>query len=138
MAEEDIGPFIGKGWQFPPVFGRAGHTVKMVSGSEEVDQAIEILLKTAIGERLMHQEFGCSLSAYAFESFDATLLNEIKGNIQQAMIRYERRIDVQNIEVKADRAPEGILEIGIEYLIPETNSRYNHVFPYYLQESNNN
>ena len=138
MAQEEVGPLIGKGWKFPPVFGRAGHTINMVSGAAEVDQAIEILLKTAIGERLMRQEFGCSLQAYAFESFDATLLNEIKGNIQQAMIKYERRINVLNIEVKADKASAGVLEIDIEYLIPETNSRYNYVFPFYLQESNSN
>ena len=136
MTEEEVGPFIGKGWQFPPVFGRAGHTVNMVSGSTEVDQAMEILLKTEIGERLMHQEFGCSLQAYAFESFDSTLLNEVKGNIEQAMIRYERRINVLNIEVNTDKVIQGVLEINIEYQIPETNSRYNHVFPYYLQESN--
>ncbi|MEL7145253.1 MAG: GPW/gp25 family protein [Bacteroidota bacterium] len=138
MTEGEIGPFIGKGWQFPPAFGKAGHTVRMVSGSAEVEQAIEILLKTAIGERLMHQEFGCSLQAYAFESFDATLLNEIKGNIQQAMINHERRINVLNVELGTDKATEGVLEIFIDYLIPETNSRYNQVFPFYLQEANNN
>ena len=66
------------------------------------------------------------------------MLNEIKGNIQQAMIKYERRINVLNIEVKADKASAGVLEIDIEYLIPETNSRYNYVFPFYLQESNSN
>ena len=130
--------FIGNGWCFPPAFGKNGHTTRMVSGAIEVDQGIEILLRTEIGERLMHQEFGCSLQAYAFESITSTLLNEIKGNIQQAMIKYENRIKVLNIEVTADKSAVGKLMIAIDYLIPETNSRYNHVFPYYLKESNQN
>ncbi len=130
--------FIGKGWCFPPAFGKNGHTTRMVSGATEVDQGIEILLRTEIGERLMHQEFGCSLQSYAFEGITPTLLNEIKGNIQQAMIKYERRIQVLNIAVTAEGATEGKLMIAIDYLIPETNSRFNYVFPYYLEESNQN
>lgn len=128
--------FIGKGWGFPPRFGKQGHTNQMVSGAQEVDQGIEILLRTQIGERMMQQEFGCSLEAYAFEEMNATLLNEIKGNIELAMIKYERRIEVLKVAVTADKAVQGILHIAIDYSIPETNSRYNLVFPYYLEESN--
>lgn len=131
----DTPNFIGRGWQFPPAFGKKGHVVRMVTGPEEVDQGIEILLRTQIGERTMHQEFGGSLDTYAFAEISATLLNEIKGNIEQFMILHERRIEVSNVTVTADETVQGKLEIALEYIIPETNSRYNRVFPYYLEES---
>lgn len=132
---EDTPNFIGRGWQFPPAFGKRGHVVRMVTGPEEVDQGIEILLRTQMGERMMHQEFGGNLDSYAFADISATLLNEIKGNIEQAMVLHERRIEVSNVVVSADEANRGKLNIEVEYIIPETNSRYNRVFPYYLEES---
>ena len=132
---EDTPGFIGRGWNFPPAFGKQGHVVRMVHGPAEVEQGIEILLRTQLGERQMHQEFGGSLEAYAFEEISATLLNEIKGNIEMALVNYERRIEVLKVNVSAPEPEKGMLLIEVDYLIPETNSRYNRVFPYYLEEA---
>ena len=132
---EESPAFIGKGWQFPPRFGKAGQVVYTVTGVEEVNQGIEILLRTQLGERLLDQNFGCNLESYAFADLNATLLSEIRGNIEMAMVNYERRIDVLNVEVSADDLKPGLIYIEVDYLIPETNSRYNKVFPYYLEEA---
>ena len=109
----------------------------MVNGEEEIRQSLQILINTLQGERVLDQEFGCSLRSYAFESISETLLNEIRGNIQHALVMHERRIELENIEIKADEAEQGLLQILVEYSIPNSNSRYNMVFPYYLAEADN-
>ena len=129
--------YVGKGWNFPPRFGKHGSSVRMVEGREEVEQGIEILLRTQLGERFMHQDFGCSLDSYAFASIIATLLNEIRGNINNTMVLFERRITVNDVQVTQDPNKPELLHIAVDYVVPDSNSRYNRVFPYYLAEAAN-
>ena len=39
----DDKPFLGRGWSFPPGFAETGKRVHMVSGEEEIRQALTIL-----------------------------------------------------------------------------------------------
>jgi hypothetical protein len=42
--------FLGRGWAFPPTFSLRGADVEMVSGADDVEQSLQILLATAPGE----------------------------------------------------------------------------------------
>lgn len=127
--------FLGTGWSFPPAFGRGGAEVATVAGGEDVHQALAILFATRPGERPMQERFGCSLDDAMFEEIDQALVNRISSMIQDAILGFETRIQLLNVDVSQDPDQAGVLIIQLDYFILETNSRYNMVFPFYLNEA---
>lgn len=126
--------FLGTGWSFPPSFGAGGAEVEVVSDAEDVHQSLQILLATRRGERPMQETFGCNLDALLFEEMDQALVNRVSSLIQDAILEHEPRVVLSAVDVSpGDEA--GVLRIRIDYSIPGTNSRYNMVFPFYLNEA---
>ena len=126
--------FLGTGWGFPPTFSNQKGTVQTVSDEEDIYQSLHILLSTQLKERVMRSDFGCDLSAMLYENITITLLTKIKGIIQNAILHYEPRIDLLEVEFHTGDSNNGVIKIEIIYKIRATNSRKNFVFPYYLGE----
>jgi hypothetical protein len=66
------------------------------------------------------------------------LIGIIKHHVENAILFYEPRIVAENVDVTADNSfdlIEGKFTITVEYVIPETNSRFNYVYDYYLKEA---
>ena len=129
--------FLGRGWSFPPTFESAGRNVSLVSDTEDIRQSLAILLSTVPGERVMQPTFGCGLKKLVFESFNESTVTEIIDVVKRAILFFETRIKVENIEVEAEDYYEGLLKINIEYFIRRTNTRSNMVFPFYFKEGTN-
>jgi phage baseplate assembly protein W len=130
--------FLGTGWSFPPTFDRESGQVDLVSDVEDINQSLNILLSTTLGERVMQPDYGCNLKEYMFESLNNSLIGIIKHHVENAILFYEPRIVAENINVTvADSTDliEGRFTITVEYVIPETNSRFNYVYDYYLNEA---
>lgn len=126
--------FLGTGWSFPPSFSRDGAEVEVVSDVEDVHQALQILLATRRGERPMQERFGCNLDALAFEEMNQGLVSSITSLINDAVLLHEPRVVLNAVDA-TPTGEAGVLQIRIEYSIPGTNSRYNMVFPFYLNEA---
>ena len=60
-------------------------------------------------------------------------LKPIERLITNAITRYETRIEPNEIQLEPDNEAGTVL-ISITYTIRATNSRFNFVFPYYLDE----
>ena len=130
--------FLGTGWAFPVEFDPEAGAVELVSDYTDIEQSLHILLSTSLGERVMQPEYGCNLTDYLFESLNSTLIGIIKHKVQNAILYYEPRISVDNIDVTADDSfdlIEGKFTITVSYTVPETNSRFNYVYDYYLNEA---
>jgi phage baseplate assembly protein W len=137
VSEPDRTPpsFLGTGWSFPPAFSARGAEVALVSGDEDIQQSLQILLATRLGERPMQETFGCNLDDAMFKEIDHGLVNDITAMISDAVVRHEPRIELQDIDVSPDPSQAGLLRIRIAYTVLATNSRYNMVFPFYLNEA---
>jgi phage baseplate assembly protein W len=130
--------FLGTGWKFPPEFDKNTGAVDLVSDEEDINESLNILLSTSLGERVMQPLYGCNLADFLFESLNSTLIGYIKDRVQNALLFYEPRITVETLEVTDVDSPEllqGHFTIRIEYTIPETNSRFNYVYDYYKNEA---
>lgn len=130
----DANNFLGTGWGFPPHFDANTKTVQLTTGVEDINNSLNILLSTRLGERIMLPEYGCNLDELIFESLDITLKTYIKDLISNAILYHEPRIDVSNIELDTTNELEGKILIRIEYIVRITNSRANMVFPFYKIE----
>jgi phage baseplate assembly protein W len=127
--------FLGTGWSFPPAFGPGGAEVRTVFGVEDIEQSLAVLLATRRGERVMQEDFGCDLSEFLFGEISQGLIGRVRGVIADAILHNEPRITVNEIEVSEHGMHDGLLLISIAYTVRATNSRYNMVFPFYLQEA---
>ena len=126
--------FLGTGWSFPPTFKNQTGTIEMVSDENDIFQSLQILLSTELKERIMRSDYGCDLNALLYESITITLLTKIKGIIENAILKYEPRIDLIEVDFYTEDSLNGVINIAITYKIRATNSRKNYVFPYYLEE----
>ncbi|NET81640.1 MAG: GPW/gp25 family protein [Moorea sp. SIO1F2] len=131
---EENRSFLGTGWSFPPTFNRDTGTVEMVSDHEDIVQSLEIILSTRPAERIMQPDFGCELSQFLFEEITQGLITGIRGTISDALLNHEHRIDVEEINIE-DSEIEGLLLIIVTYTVRVTNSRFNLVYPFYLNEA---
>jgi len=126
--------FLGNGLSFPVESDGATGRFRESSEEEDIRQAIQIILSTQKGERVMRPEFGCDIFNYAFGTLDYTSLRMMEQAVRDALIRWEPRI--RNLEVRAGLCGEnaGIVEFGISYVVRSTNNRYNMVYPFFVSE----
>jgi phage baseplate assembly protein W len=68
---------------------------------------------------------------------DLSVKTLIIDDIKHAILYFEPRIDVENVEVEIKDPLEGILWIHLDYKVRQTNSRSNRVFPFYFKEGTN-
>jgi phage baseplate assembly protein W len=125
--------FLGVGWRFPlkPVNGR----LQCASYEEDVEQAIQIILLTEPDERPMLPQFGGGLRRFVFEPNSPQTRFAIARRVQEALIDWEPRIDLDRVEVTSDDVQPNLLLIHVDYVVRATNSFYNRVYPFYLLEA---
>lgn len=126
--------FLGTGWGFPPVFDNTAKGVNMLSDEEDIQSSLQILLSTRPGERVMLPRYGCNLDEMIFEPLTTTFKTYMRDLIKTAILYFEPRIDVNNIDLDDTGELEGRILIKVDYTIRSTNSRFNFVFPYYKKE----
>jgi len=127
--------FLGRGWAFPPTFHKqSAQPVAMAEGVEDIRQSLEILMGTVLGERIMLPDYGSDLQAYLFKSISNSEVHFLKELIRTAIVNYETRIELEEVQLDYSDYQEGIIKIGLNYSVETTNTRFNLVFPYYQVE----
>lgn len=124
--------FLGSGWTFPIAINDRGG-VTLSREVHKIRESIHIILSTAKGERVMLPEFGCDLQEFVFSAINTSTVTMIKSAVEEALIRWEPRIEVSGIDVSTARMHEGILTIHVRYKVRATNTEHNLVYPFYLK-----
>ncbi|WP_439482444.1 GPW/gp25 family protein [Cyclobacterium plantarum] len=135
---EDEMEFLGTGWSFPPAFNDKSESVEMSSGVTDIQESLWILLSTRLGERVMQPKYGCQLDELQFSPLNRTTITYVSELIRSAILYHEPRIEVEKIDITEEEMVEGKVLIHLTYMVRGTNSRFNLVYPYYLNEGNAN
>jgi phage baseplate assembly protein W len=125
-----LADFLGKGWKFP-VHQDEKHEVAISYGEDSIRDAIWIILATAPGERVMRPDFGCGLHHLVFEVNESATLGQVKKKVREALVKWEPRIDVTNVDTEV-RGRGEVLLINVHYRVRSTNNFFNLVYPFYL------
>jgi hypothetical protein len=125
--------FLGVGWAYPVQPNASNTDIAQAAYEEDIRQAVRLILETDHGERVMRPEFGAGLRALAFEPINTTTLALARHQVEEALTLWEPRIDNVTVNVTAD-PPQGKLMIEIQYRVRLTNTFYNLVYPFYMQE----
>ncbi len=123
--------FLGVGWAFPVSLDNG--RIAMDRYEESIRQAVWIILATGRGERKMRPDFGCGIHDLVFATNSAETAGRVATEVREALIRWEPRIDLENVDASSDPAEPSRLLIQIEYRVRSTNNRFNLVYPFYLE-----
>lgn len=131
--------FLGTGWSFPPAFNKTSETmgIVMVSHEQDINESLCILLGTSPGERVMYPAYGCGLKKVVFENFDESVATALKDTIARAVLFFEPRITLENIEMDIRDVYQGCIRFCLDYTVRSTNNRSNIVYPFYFEEGTN-
>ena len=135
MDSHDI---VGRGWAFPPQINSRGG-IALVSGYTEIEQAIRIILSTAVGERVMRPEFGSRLHELVFAPINEETKALARRYVEDALTMWEPRIRLVDVSVAATHElasgrhhEPGALVIELWYMIKSTGDQRSLVYPFYL------
>jgi phage baseplate assembly protein W len=130
MSDNDL---LGRGWNFPIDRDDGGQIKLTPDGEEGIRQSIWTILGTSPGERLMRPDFGCGIHDMVFGVNNAATAIAVAGAVREALAVWEPRIDVLDVYAAADPSRPNLLVIEVNYRVRSTNSRFNLVYPFYLE-----
>jgi hypothetical protein len=127
-------PFLGIGTGFPLTLDPVTQGLARAEYEESVRQSILVILGTAKGERVMRPDFGCGIHDLVFANVSAATAGRVVREVHESLLRLEPRIDVTQVDVNPG-ATSNVLLIDIDYEVRATNTAFNLVYPFYLQQS---
>ena len=131
---ERMANFLGRGWRFPVKVDSATGRIMMSEHEDDIAEAIRIILLTSQGERVMRPDFGCGAHNYVFGLSDSTTLNLLKSSIEEAIMIWEPRVLEVEVRPQIDADDPQKILLNIRYRVRSTNSLFNLVYPFYLNE----
>lgn len=123
--------FLGTGMKFPPQIDPATGRFMTVSGNQVVKEALYLVLMTQLTERIARPDFGSDIMSYTFMDTGTTMMSIFQRNITETILAHEPRIADLDVQMEYNDA-QGAIIINIDYIVAETNTRDNLVFPFYL------
>ena len=124
--------FLGVGWSSPVALNNKGQ-IELARYEDSVRQSIWMILGTAKGERVMRPDFGCDIHELVFSPNNSGTVGQIVSDVRDALVEWEPRIDVLEVDTIPDRSQPNVILIQVNYQIRTTNNIFNLVYPFYLQ-----
>jgi phage baseplate assembly protein W len=123
--------FLGSGWHWPTTIDSQGG-IALVHEEADIREAIINILQTAPGERVMRPEYGCGIHDLIFAPMNARTMGLIIRYVQQAIGRWEPRVEVPDVEVDVDPDDDSRVLIQVSYRIKSTHDERSLVYPFYI------
>lgn len=124
--------FLGRGLGFPVRTDDDGELQTAV-GETDIEQSIRLILGTAPGERVMRPDFGCGIHERLFDSVNTRNRSLMEEDVHNALVTWEHRIDVDDVEVRVPTDREATVVVDVEYTVRSSNASKNLVYPFYLE-----
>jgi uncharacterized protein len=133
VMSQNAKTFLGNGLNFPLRTDARGQLI-LVTGSDDIDQSIRIIIGTTPGERVMRPTFGCRANELLFEPRSAGTISLLQDYVYDALRMWEPRIEVLHVNVSAEDNQTGILLAEIQYQIKATHDTRSIVYPFYIAD----
>ena len=115
---------FGQSIAFPPRIGSNGQWA-WSNGPQNIQESIQIILQTEVGERLMLQSFGAGLGQFWFEPNTTATRRLIQERVENALGLWEPRIRLRDVQVEADPGNPKQVVITIAYELVASGTREN-------------
>lgn len=126
--------FMGTGIRFPFGVDPVTNKIAMSYAEDDIKEAIRIILRTNLGERVMMPEFGTAAGEFVFSDNRAERIAAFEESVAQALEEWEPRITDVTVEIPAGDGGREVLQVNITYTVRTTNNQFNMVYPFYMME----
>lgn len=124
---------LGSGWAFPlRVNVRGG--LQLSAAAQNVEESINIILRTELGERVYRPNFGSRLSELVFAPMNTKTLLLLRLHIQEALELWEPRIILEDVSTDPDPV-RGCVNLILAYRLKDSHDIRSLVYPFYLMPS---
>lgn len=124
--------YLGQGLAFPLQLNARGG-LALAAGERDIEQSLRIILETLPGERVMRPEFGCRAKELLFAPRNAATESLLIEYVQQALGRWEPRIELLEVAVADDDAgPDGAWLVTVRYRLKDTHDERSLVYPFFI------
>ena len=106
-----------------------------VAYEDDIEEAIDIIMRTDPGERVMKPSFGAGLRRFVFAPNAPVTHRQVEAEVRRALIDFEPRITVEKVAARAAEDEPNLMEIEIDYVVRRSNAFFNRVYPFYLNEA---
>lgn len=121
---------LGQGIAFPLRVNVQG-SLQLSATTRSLEESIQIILRTQLGERVYRPDFGSRLAELTFAPMNTQTLLMLRLHVQEALEKWEPRIVLD--EVRTDPDPmKGRVDIAIVYHPKDTHDSRSLVYPFYL------
>lgn len=121
---------LGHGLAFPLQINMQGR-VQISSTIRNIEESIQIILRTQLGERVYRPDFGSRLSELTFAPMNTQTLLLLRLHVQEALEKWEPRIVLDEIRAEPDPM-QGRVDITIRYHPSDEHEQRSLVYPFYL------
>lgn len=122
--------YIGAGFAFPLQVNVQG-SVQLSDRTPNLEESIQIILQTRLGERVYRPNFGSRLSEMVFEPMNSQTLLRIRLYVEEALEMWEPRITLNEIVTEPNQE-KGQVDIRIYYTPNDSYEMRSFVYPFYL------
>jgi phage baseplate assembly protein W len=130
--------FLGAGLKFPLQVDPTTGKLAMVAQEDDIAEAVDIILRTHQGERVMRPDFGTSVADYVFAPAVYSMKDAIAYDLREQLLLQEPRIENVDVACREQNGITGALLVEISYTVRSTNNRYNRVYPFFISEGAEN
>ncbi len=121
---------LGQGIAFPLRVTVQG-SLQLSATTRNIEESIQIILQTQLGERVYRPDFGSRLSELTFAPMNTQTLLMLRLHVQEALTKWEPRIVVDDVRTDPDPV-RGRVDLTISYHPRDSHETRSLVYPFYL------
>jgi phage baseplate assembly protein W len=122
-------PQVGVGWAFPVGWG---DELRLSSGAERIREALTLIIRTGLFERVMRPKFGAGVDRYVFDLRTAEVCRRLEEDVRRALLLSEPRVLVDRLEAVPAGVTEDRIDVFVEYRIDRHRRPENLVLPFHI------
>ena len=130
---DNIYDYVGSGLAYPVGMDIRGN-FKISSDATSIEESIDIILRTNLGERVYRPDFGSRLSELSFEPVNSETLLKTRSYVEEALSRWEPRIKLKKV-IAEPNSEKNVIKIEIIYQIKHSPDINSMIYPFYLQNN---
>ncbi|MCD4536374.1 GPW/gp25 family protein [Nocardioides sp. cx-169] len=129
-------PQVGSGWPFPVRWDHDDEPdptpgLRSSRGERRIAEALTLVLRTALGERVMRPTFGAGVDRYVFDPRTDEVCRRLEQDVRRALLLAEPRVLVDRVEAVLAGADDRI-DVHLDYRIDRHRRPESLVLPFHV------
>lgn len=131
MTVEDY-PHVGTGWAFPVRWDDEGR-VALSDRVEKLVESMTLVIRTAVGARVMRPGFGAGVDRYVFDPQTEETCFRLAFEVRQALLRWEPRVIVDSVDAVAAGDDGNRIDVTVVFRVDPHRRPSSLVLPFHVE-----